>query len=79
MCETYFSLANPYMLIQSHGKRFLSALSVFPSGKLTSGRLPYGARIYSDYHQWKSDSKGLGNKAIKAITDNHNLIYIILP
>jgi len=67
------------MLIQSHGKRFVSSLSVFPSGMLTNGRLPYGTLIYSDYHQWVADSKGLGNKAMKAITLNHNLIYIILP
>jgi hypothetical protein len=79
ICETIVSLSNPYMLIQSHGKRFLSALSVFPGGILSNGRLPAGTRIYSDYHVWKTDSKGVGNKSMKAITLNHNLIYIILP
>jgi hypothetical protein len=79
MRETLVSLSNPYLLIQSHGKRFLSALSVFPGGILSNGRLPAGTRIYSDYHVWKTDSKGVGNKAMKAITLNDNLIYIILP
>lgn len=79
MRETLLSLSRPSVLISSHGKRFLSALSVYPGGLMSNGKLPVGTRVYSDYHRWKEDSKGLGNKSMKAITMNGNLIYVILP
>lgn len=61
--------------INETGARFTSFSSVTPQGNIQAeGRQSF---IYTDYKLWTELSKGLGNKAYKAITEAGNLIYII--
>lgn len=61
--------------INETGARFTSFHSVSPQGQIQSD--VGNSTIYTDYHLWSELSKGKGNKAYKAITDQGNLIYII--
>lgn len=76
--ETLMSISHPVLLISDHGPRFTSCAHIGSNGKLEN-TIPRLTKVFFDYKQWKEESKGLGSRAKKAITQKGNLMYIILP